>query len=146
MRASRCEHIIIPIQSTAIRYMLNATSLPRGYALRCNIVAMQLTLYSKSLNPTLLISRCSSVWERVRTVILRLQVWAHCAPLFFFQQCSLVGIHVFTGEDPQSEWLKSDESNRVYWFQTRLRLTLSLFVGCFYRKSPALRYKFIIYP
>ena len=26
---------------------------------------------------------------------------------------------VFTGEDPQSEWLKCDESNRVYWFQTR---------------------------
>ena len=41
------------------------------------------------------------------------------APLFFFQQCSPVGIAIFTGEDPQSEYMKRDESNRVYWFQTR---------------------------
>ena len=30
-----------------------------------------------------------------------------------------VGIAIFTGEDSQSEWMKRDESNRVYWFQTR---------------------------
>ena len=70
--------------------MLDTSSLPRGYAVTCNIVA----LYSKSLNvPT----------ERVWTVIKRLLVRAHCAPIFFFQQCSLVGINIFTGEDPQSE-------------------------------------------
>ena len=28
---------------------------------------------------------------------------AHCTPLFFFQQCSPVGIAIFTGEDSQSE-------------------------------------------
>ena len=27
-------------------------------------------------------------------------------------------VFVFTGENPQSEWLKHDESNRVCWFQT----------------------------
>ena len=27
--------------------------------------------------------------------------------------------YVFTGGDPQSEWLKRDESNRVYSFETR---------------------------
>ena len=26
--------------------------------------------------------------------------------------------YVFTGGDPQLEWLKRNESNRVYWFQT----------------------------
>ena len=27
---------------------------------------------------------------------------------------------IFTGEDPQSEWMKLDESNRVYLSQTRI--------------------------
>ena len=52
--------------------------------------------------------------------IQRLLVRAHGAPLFFFQQCSPVGIAIFTGEDPQSEWMKRDESNKVYCFQTRI--------------------------
>ena len=26
--------------------------------------------------------------------------------------------YVFTGGDPQLEWLKRNESNRIYWFQT----------------------------
>ena len=42
-------------------------------------------------------------WECVRLIIQRLLVRAHCVPLFFFQQCSLVGIKVFTCEDPRSE-------------------------------------------
>ena len=53
---------------------------------------------------------------RVLTVIQRMLVRAHCALLFFFQQFSFVGIYVFTDEDPQSEWIKRYESNRVYWF------------------------------
>ena len=49
-RASRCEHIILPISSTAIfsvlikkkiRYMLDATSLPRRFAVMCYIVVIQ---------------------------------------------------------------------------------------------------------
>ena len=57
--------------------------------------------------------------EHVRLGIQRLLVRAHSAPLFSFQQCYPVGIAIFTGEDPQSEWMKRDESNRVYWFHTR---------------------------
>ena len=34
--------------------------------------------------------------------------------------------------------MKRDESNRVYWFQTRLLSVIRLFVGCFNRISPAL--------
>ena len=49
--------------------------------------------------------------ECVRLGIERLLVRAHCAPLFFFQQCSPVGIYIFTGEDPQSEWMKRGKSN-----------------------------------
>ena len=36
-----------------------------------------------------------------------------CATIFF-HKCSLVGICVFTDEDPHSEWMKRDESNTVY--------------------------------
>ena len=61
----------------------------------------------------------AGIRERVRLGIQRLLVRAHCVPLFFFQQYSPVGIYIFTDEDPQSEWMKRDESNRVYWFQTR---------------------------
>ena len=35
--------------------------------------------------------------------------------------------------------MKRDESNRVYWFQTRF-LSLVYFVGCFYHKGPALSF------
>ena len=48
-------------------------------------------------------------------------------PLFFFQQCSPVGIAIFTGEDPQSEWMKRDESEtRAVVFVKRMaRKTLT---------------------
>ena len=64
----------------------------------------------------------------VRLGIKWLLFRAHGAPLFFFQQCSPVGIAIFTGEDPQSEWMKRDESNRVYWFQTRFLSLVYLYV------------------
>ena len=82
-------------------------------------------LYSNCLNPTSHIFRDSAVGERVRLGML---VRAHVAPLFFFQQCSPVGIAIFTGEDPQSERMNRDESNRVYWFQTRLVYLVYLLV------------------
>ena len=41
--------------------MLEATVLPRGSTTRCNIVAIYIAPYSKNLNPTHYISRCSSV-------------------------------------------------------------------------------------
>ena len=34
--------------------------------------------------------------------------------------------------------MNRDESNRVYWFQTRFLIMFSLFVGCFYHKGSAL--------
>ena len=44
-----------------------------------------------------------------------------------------------------SEWLKRDESNRVYWFQTRFFI-ISIFVGCFYHKGPALSRFAVCFP
>ena len=35
------------------------------------------------------------------------------------QPCLPVGKYIFTGEGRQSKRMKRDESNRVYWFQTR---------------------------
>ena len=56
-------------------------------------------LYSinKISNPTLHISRCtaSSEEKSARPVIQKSLVQAHCSPLFFFQQCSLVGIRLY---------------------------------------------------
>ena len=71
-------------------------------AMTCNIVSNTIALYSTCLNPTSHIFRGSAVVS-VRLGIQRLLVRAHGAPLFFFQQCSPVGIAIFTGEDPQSE-------------------------------------------
>ena len=117
--------MIKPISLTAIFsvlrkiiwYKLDATATTWlcSEVLHCSYT--NISLCSKSLNPSLHISRCSSVGNAFWTVIPRLQVLAHCAPLFFFQQCLLVGIYVFTCENLQLEWLKRDESNRVYWFQ-----------------------------
>ena len=46
--------------------------------------------------------------------------------LFFFQLFSLVSIKVFTGEDPRSESLRRDESNRIYWFLTEFLSLVNL--------------------
>ena len=53
-------------------------------------------------------------------LIWGLLVQSHCLPLFFFQNESCLCGYVLTAEDPQSEWLKHEESNRVYWFETRI--------------------------
>ena len=65
--------------------------LSREYAVTRRItLKLYITMYSKRLNPTLHISLAQSGAR----------------------------IYVFTGEDQQSEWLKRDESNRVYWVET----------------------------
>ena len=78
--------------------MLDATGLPRGSVVTCNI-AMYSTVFKSQF--TYLPRQRSE--ERVRLGIQRLLVRAQGAPLFFFQQCSPVGIDIFTGEDSQSE-------------------------------------------
>ena len=49
------------------------------------------------------------------TILVR----ARCTPLFFFSNNDRLLAYVFIGGDPQLEWLKRNESNRVYWFQAR---------------------------
>ena len=106
--------------------------LPRGYAVTGKIVANYISLWEhsvdKSLNPTLNISRRSSVGKALpRSLIQRLLVWAQlCATIFSCNNVCLLA-YVFTGEDPQPEWLKLDESNKVYWFEIRfLSLVLQI--------------------
>ena len=49
------------------------------------------------------------------------QCWFEPAPCHYFSSNNVrLFAYVFTGGDPQLEWLKRKESNRVYWFQTRL--------------------------
>ena len=82
--------------------MFDATCLPRGYAVRYNIVALYSTVeYKFKFHSTYLPMWLS--WERVCTVIRWFLIQTHSVPLFFFQQCSLVGIYVCTSVDPQSE-------------------------------------------
>ena len=47
------------------------------------------------------------------------QCWFEPALCHYFSSNN-VGLfaYVFTGGDPQLEWLKRNESKRVYWFQT----------------------------
>ena len=45
--------------------------------------------------------------------------------------------YVFTGEDPQTEWLKHDESKSSILVSDKI-LNWSICVGCFYHKGPAL--------
>ena len=62
---------------------------------------------------------------------------AYCEPLDSSNIVRLLA-HVFTGENPQSEWLKHDESNRVYWFDKIL--ILRIFVDCFIIKVHLYQY------
>ena len=83
-----------------------------------NIVAINNTVHSKSLNPTLHISPPSLVGNALG--LLSKGCWFEPAVNHYFSSnnvCLLA--HVLTGEDPQSECLRRDESNRVYWLQTR---------------------------
>ena len=64
--------------------------------------------FSPEFNPSFRCHRSSDAaqWRACKTwnpKDLRLLVRAPGAPLFFFQQCSPVGIAIFTGEDSQSE-------------------------------------------
>ena len=44
--------------------------------------------------------------------------WFEPAPCHYFSSDNVrLSAYVFTGRDPQLEWLKR-KSNRVYWFQT----------------------------
>ena len=43
---------------------------------------------------------------------------AHCAPLFFFQQCLLVRIRLYRWR-PTIRMTEAWRKNRVYWFETR---------------------------
>ena len=86
--------------------MLDATGLPRGSAVTCNIVGYTIAMYSTVFKIPLHRSSEAAQWRACKTwnpKDLRLLVRAPGAPLFFFQQCSPVGIAIFTGEDSQSE-------------------------------------------
>ena len=81
--------------------MLDATCLPRGSAVTCKHCGYTLAMYSTVFKSQFTYLPRQRSGERVRLGIQRLLVRAHGAPLFFFQQCSPVGIDIFTGEDSQ---------------------------------------------
>ena len=86
--------------------------LSRGYAVTYNIyLYIALNSIYKSLNPTL--HAQFTVVIHVGSVIKRLLVRAHCAPLFSSNNVCLLA-YVITGEDPQSEWLKRGEYQIEY--------------------------------
>ena len=87
--------------------MLDATGLPRGSAVTCNnVVTILIAMYSTVFKSHFTETSDAAQWRACKTwnpKDLRLLVRAPGAPLFFFQQCSPVGIAIFTGEDSQSE-------------------------------------------
>ena len=79
-------------------------------------------LYLAKLNPVLCIGVIAQMVER-RDDDLEIagQCWFEPAIRHYFSSNNdRLFAYVFTGGDPQLEWLKRNESNRVYWFQTRV--------------------------
>ena len=69
--------------------------LSRGYAVTCIIVATySIVQYKFKFKSHSTYRQTYLSWESERFVIQRLLVRAHYASLFFFQQSSLVGIHL----------------------------------------------------
>ena len=80
-----------------------------------NIVAINST-YSKSLNSTLHINPPSPVGSTLG-LKSKGRSFEPVVNHYFSSKNVRLLAHVFTGEDPQTEWMKRDESNSVYWFQ-----------------------------
>ena len=78
-------------------------------------------LYLAKLNPVLRIGAIAQMVERRNDDLeIAEQCWFEPALCFYFSSKNVrLFAYVFTGGDPQLEWLKRNESNRVYWFQTR---------------------------
>ena len=76
-------------------------------------------LYWAKLNPVLRIGAIAHMVERRNDDLeIAEQCWFEPAPCHFSSNNVRLFAYVFTGGDPQLEWLKRNESNRVYWFQT----------------------------
>ena len=54
--------------------------------------------------------------------------------------------YVYLFGDPQSEWLKRDQSDRAYWLETRLIFFMNKFLCKVFKSSrPALNLKYYVY-
>ena len=76
-------------------------------------------LYLAKLNQGLLIGAIAQMVERRNDDLeIAEQCWFEDAPCYYFSSDNVrLFAYVFTGGDPQLEWLKRNESNRVYWFK-----------------------------
>ena len=77
-------------------------------------------LYLAQLNQILRIGVIAQMVERRKDDLeIAGQCWFEPAACHYFSSNDVrLLAYVFTGGDPQLEWLKRNESNRVYWFQT----------------------------
>ena len=77
-------------------------------------------LYLAKLNPVLRIGAIAQMVERRNDNLeIAEQCWFEPALCHYFSSNNVrLFAYVFTGGDPQLEWLMRNESNRVYWFQT----------------------------
>ena len=75
-------------------------------------------LYLAKLNPVLRIRAIAQMVERRNDDLeIAEQCWFEPALCHYFSSNNVrLFAYVFTGGDPQLEWLKRNESNRVYWF------------------------------
>ena len=77
-------------------------------------------LYLAKLNPVLRIGAIAQMVERRNGDLeIAVECWLKPAPCHYFSSDNIrLFAFVFTGRDLQLEWLKRNESNRIYWFQT----------------------------
>ena len=96
------------------------------------LLLYNMALYSKSLNPTLRISRCSSAGNAFLDCNPEVGDSSPlCTTIFLPTMFACWQLYVFTGEDPQSKWLKRDESNRVQDVSENMQqLLISSKIGC----------------
>ena len=75
-------------------------------------------LYLARLNPVLRIGVIAQIVERRNDDLeIARQCWYEPAVRHYYSSNSdRMFAYVFTDGDPQFEWLKRNESNRVYWF------------------------------
>ena len=76
-------------------------------------------LYLAKLNPLRIGAIAQMVEHQNDDLEIIEQRWYESALCHYFSSNNVrLLAYVFTSGDPQLEWLKRNESNRVYWFQT----------------------------
>ena len=92
---------------------------PRFHRAQPPLIFIQ-CLYLAKLNPVFRIGTIAQMAKRRNDDLeIAEQCWFEPALCHYFSSNNVrLFAYVFTGGYPQLQWMKRNESNRVYWFQT----------------------------